>query len=794
MKTQSHDHDHNNEDKKNNHPVIERDRRYWKSFEDLNDTPEFNQALQTEFMSSPLREESSKAGDSDKWARREFLKLMGASMALTTAAGCIRRPVQKIVPYVKQPEEVIPGVSNWYTSTYFDGQEGLGLLIKSREGRPVHIQGNPLFPLNTGAISSRAQASLLGLYDPERLQGPKRNLLNEKRTNKETVAITWDELDKKAVEEIKKGSVFILTGNISSPATQAVIDDFSKAFGSQQIVWEPLANDEIAEGQKASYGEANIPAYRFDKAKTIVSIDADFLGTWLSPVQFTRQFSQGRKNIDLMSRLYSFDSTYSLTGANADMRFKIKPSQQLLVVMGLINEIIARTSYAGNTAVASALAPFANAAAQLKISSETFKKIADELFTNKGESLVVTGGLQTKTEDSLNLQTAVNFLNTLLGNEGKTILAKKANNRLKASYDSLLELIKKMNAGVVKTLIIASSNPIYSLAKDVGFEEALKKVNTVIYIGDKMDETAQFSHLLATDNHALETWGDSEFAQGVFSIHQPLIRTMYDTRSFQLSLMTWAFMANKGPKRLITYETFYEYLRAFWKEEMAPKLANKGQDFETFWNDLLQTGVAGKVEVTAAARNFKIDAFSNIKKKSTAATYELALYPTVQIGDGSLANVGWLQELPDPVTKIVWDNYASVSIKTSENLKLKQGDLVEVKVGTNKIKLPIHIQPGLHDEVISISIGYGRTAAGKVGNDIGQNAFTLATVKNNQVVFSGLSVELKKLGKNYELVTTQGHDSMEGRQIVVSAINKDYAVSKSSNIQSYYTWSIWSGH
>ncbi|MEQ1723560.1 MAG: TAT-variant-translocated molybdopterin oxidoreductase, partial [Pseudobdellovibrio sp.] len=230
MKTHSHDHDHQNEDKKNNHPVIERDRKYWRSFEDLNDTPEFNAALQTEFMSSPIREEAAKQGDNDKWARREFLKLMGASVALTTAAGCIRRPVQKTVPYVKQPEEVVLGVSNWYTSTYFDGQEGFGLLVKSREGRPVHIEGNEKHPLNKGGVSSRAQASLLSLYDPERLQGPKRNLLNEKRTNKETVSVSWDDLDKKAVEELKKGSSYILSGNIASPATQAVINDFGKAF------------------------------------------------------------------------------------------------------------------------------------------------------------------------------------------------------------------------------------------------------------------------------------------------------------------------------------------------------------------------------------------------------------------------------------------------------------------------------------------------------------------------------------------------------------------------------------
>lgn len=792
MKTHSHDHDHN-EDKKNNRPVIERNRNYWRSFEDLNDTPEFKESLETEFLSSPLRADAANEGDASKWARREFLKLMGASVALTTAAGCIRRPVQKIVPYNKQPEEVTVGMSNWYTSTYFDGQEGFGLLVKSREGRPVHIQGNPSHPLNGGAVSSRAQASLLGLYDPERLQGPKRNLLNEKRTNKETVSVSWDDLDKQVVEQLNKGSIYILSGNVSSPATQAVIDDFGKAFGAQHVVWEPLAHDEVSEGQKVSYGDSAIPAYRFDKAKMIVSIDADFLGTWLTPVQFTKQFAAGRKNPADMSRLVSFDSNYSLTGANADVRFKIKPSQQLTVVMSLIGEVASAAGISLSESVKSAVASYAGAAEKLGISAEAFKKVAADLAKNQGQSLVVAGGIQTKTDNAVSLQIAVNYLNSLLKNEGKTVLGKKGNNRLNASHAAFADLIKKMNAGSIKTLIIYRSNPMYASAEDLKFAEAMKKVNTVIYVGDKMDETAQFSQYVATDNHALETWGDAEFASGVYSIHQPLIRTMYDTRSFQLSLMTWAYMAKKGPKRLTTYETYYDYLRAFWKEEMAPKLA-KGKDFESFWSEMLQSGVVGEAAESAAPRTFKSEAFAAIKKTQSGEGMELVLYPKVQIGDGQLANVGWLQELPDPVTKIVWDNYASVSIKTAESLKLKEGDLVEVAVNSKKITIPAHIQPGLHDGVVAIAVGYGRTAAGKVGNGIGVDAYPLVAVKNEKAVYSGQNVELKKIGKRYDLVTTQGHDSMEGRQIVVQATNKDYESSKSANIHHHHTWSIWSGH
>jgi MoCo/4Fe-4S cofactor protein with predicted Tat translocation signal len=792
MKT--HSHDQNHEEKTTQRPAIDRDRTYWKSFEDLNDTPEFNEALKTEFMSSPLREESQKEGDNDKWARREFLKLMGASMALTTAAGCIRRPVQKIVPYVKQPEEVTIGVSNWYTSTYFDGQEGYGLLIKSREGRPIHIEGNPLFSLTGGAVSSRAQASLLSLYDPERLQSPKRNLFNEKRTNKETVSVSWEELDNKIVEALNKGASYILSGNIASPATQAVIDDFGKAFGTQHVVWEPLSADDVAAGQAVCYGESLVPTYNFADAKTIVSIDADFLGTWLTPVQFTRQFAQGRKDLSKMSRMYSFDSTYSLTAANADVRFKIKPSQQLTVVMGLIHELIDSGKVANKALATDAIkakaAQFKDAVNKLGISAEKFKKVAEDL--SSGPSLVVAGGIQTKTKQSLELQIAVNLLNSLLGNEGKTVLAKAGNPRQKASYSAVADLIKKMNSGAVKTLIIYKSNPAQSLTSDAGFSEAIKKVETVVYAGETMNETAHHAHFIATDNNPLETWGDAEFANGMYSIHQPLIRTMYDTRSFQLSLMTWAYLANKGPQRLTAYETFYDYLRAYCKQEIAPKFA-KGVEFETFWNQLLQKGFVGKPVEGSSSRSFKTDAISKIQFQEFSGL-ELVLYPKVQIGDGSLANIGWLQELPDPVTKIVWDNYAAISIKTAESLKLKEGDIVEVKVGNKNIKFPAHIQPGLHDDVVAIAVGYGRKAAGKVGNGVGVDAYPLSTFENGEFVFAGLKAELIKTGKKSDLVTTQGHDSMEGRQIVVQATNKDYALNKEANIHRHHTWNIWSGH
>jgi MoCo/4Fe-4S cofactor protein with predicted Tat translocation signal len=785
-----HDHDHDIELKKALRPQVERDNAHWVSLEQWKNDPEFMKLAETEFQSSPLREGETESG----WARREFLKLMGASLAMATAS-CIRRPVQKIVPYNKQPEEVTLGVANYYSSAMSDGTDGLGMLIKTREGRPIKIEANPLHPFSQSGLNIRSQALVWNLYDPERLQGPKRNLFNEKKGNAQVIDVKWEDLDKKVVEQLKKGDVVLLTGAVSSPATRALIGDFAQGFKAKHVVWEPIAHEEIRAGQKASYGEELVPLYRFDKAKMIVSIDADFLGTWIAPTAFTNQFVNGRKDIKNMSRMVSFDSTYSLTAGNADIRMRIKPSQQLDVVMGLLHEIIVKKgakSYASNN-VESALNPYADAAKRLNIDPALFSKVAADLLANKGQSLVVAGGLQTMTERSQDLQVAVNMLNSILENDGKTVDHAGGNKALNASYADLNSLIKDMNAGKVQTLIIHRANPGYSLAAEAGFADAIKKVKMVIYTGDRVDETGVHADYILPDNHALESWNDLELSAGVISICQPAIRPMYDTRSFQLSLMTWAFQANMGPARIKDYETFYDYLRVFWKSDVHPKFG-KGQDFEDFWQETLQKGFTGELSKGSSSRSFKSDAFAAIKAPVSSEGFELALYLTSQMGDGSLNNVAHLHELPDPVTKIVWDNYASVSLATAEKHNLKEGSVIELKVGDKKMEIPVHIQPGLHDEVISLSVGYGRTRVGKVGNEIGQNAFALATVKDGKVMFAGQKATFTKISKKYELATTQGHHSMEGRALAIEATLKDYNSNKGAGVVKPHTWNIWSGH
>ncbi|HEX7674005.1 MAG TPA: TAT-variant-translocated molybdopterin oxidoreductase [Bdellovibrio sp.] len=784
-------HDHELEMKKALRPTIEHDTEYWETIEQLNNNPEFAQRAQTEFMSSPLREEDG----NDGFARREFLKLMGASLAMATA-GCIRRPVQKIVPYNKMPEEVTLGTPNYYTSAYFDGVDPIAVLIKTREGRPIKVEATHGHPFSGKGLNIRSQASLLNLYDPERLQGPRHDLFNEKKSNSQGVDIKWEELDKKVVEQLGKGGVVILTGPIASPSTRAVISDFAQGFKAKHVVWNALSNEDVVLGQKASYGEEVVPAYHFDKAKMIVSVDADFLGTWGSPTAYTNQFVAGRKDIKNMNRLVSFDSTYSLTGANADIRVKIKPSQQLDVVLGLLHEIIVKkgaSSYAGNGSVKAVLAPYSDVAKKLNVEPELFAKVAADLLANKGQSLVVAGGMATLTEDSKNLQIAVNFLNSVLENEGKTV-DKAGNQATKSSYEDMAQLVKDMADGKVTTLIIHGVNPGFVLPAEFGFGDAVKKVKMVLYTGDRVDETGARADYIIPDNHFLESWNDMEIAPGVFTVCQPAIRPMYDTRSFQLSLMNWAFMAKAGPQRLRDYETFYDYLRVYWKTDIHPKVA-KGMAFEDFWQEVLQKGHAGEMVKGAAARSFKVDAFTSIKPAKASEGYELVLYPTSQMGDGSLGNVPWLYEIPDPITKVTWDNYASISLATAEKHHLKQGSVISLKVGDKTVELPVYVQPGMHDDVVAVAVGYGRTKAGKVGNGVGQNTFALMTVsKEGKVTASGMPVTFTKLSKTIPLATTSGNFTMEGRQIVASASLKDYQKSPRAGIKKYEVWSIWSGH
>lgn len=784
-------HDHNHQQDNSSAPVgapTEVDTRYWQNLEQWAGDPEFRKYVDQEFLSSPIREGAMDAKE-EGWARREFLKLMGASLAMS-AAGCVRRPIQKIVPYNKQPEEVTFGVDNWYTTTWQDGSEGFGLLIKTREGRPLKVEGNPKYPINGQGTSGRAQAHILSLYDPERAKGAEKNIQNKdkgkERSNRDTITTKWEDADKVIVDKLSKGGVAVLVPSLNSPSTRAVISDFGQAFGAQTYVWDPISYEDVREGAKQSFGTDSIPVYRFDRAKIIVSIDCDFLGTWLQPTTFQKQFGVNRKAAADMNKLVVFESTYSLTGANADLRVRIKPSQQLTIAMALLNELRGGVENG---------AAFKKAIEEMGIEKAFWDRLVSDLRGARGQTLVVAGGLNSQTEDALNLQLAVNAINAALGNEGSTVDAGSTYPGLTGSHGQLKNLILAMEKGQIKTLIMGKVNPVYGSPLGKRFVEALKKVETLVSTSERNDETSVYADYLLPDHHPMETWGDSEVVSGVYAIQQPTIQPLYDTRSFQLSLMTWAYLANKGPKRLTENESYYDYLRAFWRSEIFSKHGG-GKSFEDFWENALQAGVVGgdRLENKGSGRSLRSVATLNSLKPKKAEGFELVLYPTVMMRDGTLSNVSWLQECPDPVTRIVWDNYVSLSIGTAEKLKLKKNDVLEITLGDQKMNLPVLIQPGLHDDVLAVAVGYGRWSAGKIGNKVGINMYPWAKDTESGVVFSGIPVTAKKTSLSYMLANVAGHNSMEGRKIVVEATLEEYLKNKAANNHNHPVWSIWGGH
>ncbi|MCS6838649.1 MAG: TAT-variant-translocated molybdopterin oxidoreductase, partial [Bdellovibrionaceae bacterium] len=781
------------EESKRSQQRPKRETSYYLGLDELLQDPEFQKYVENEFQSSPLREGEKE----DPQARRDFLKLMGASLALFSTS-CLRRPVQKIVPYAQQPEEVTFGVDTYYSSTWTDGNDFSPIIVKTREGRPLKYEGLKEFPLSRGGLSARAHAQLLSLYDPDRLREPKKNLFNKERTNFDTISITWEKLDQEVAQELKKGQVGLLTGNLTGPTLRTVVSDFVTAFGAKHYQWQATHCGAMLRANELAFGKRLVPLYRLDKARLIVSVDADFLGTWLTPTLFNRMFADGRRNPETMSQLVVFDSHFSLTGANADIRYRIKPTQQLWVLMGLAHGLIVRhklTRYAGNPTVAALLEPYAKAHEVLGIPLKKWDELITQLYKNRGQSLIVVGGYPTKHSAETWVQVVANFLNSALDNYGKTIDWNHPLISQKASEEDLLQLLESLENGTIKRLIIYGENPVYSSIYGERFIKALRRCDLVVYINTHWDETADHAHYVLPDLHPQEKWGDLEVIQGVYSIHQPTIRPMYQGRDFGFILMSWGYEAERGSARFRELESYYDYLRKVFQDEIAPKISKVSASSE-LWDRLLEEGfiVYHDLEKLGQDVNFDLQALAKVKRPADVLGLELVPYETIMFKEGSLSNVAWLHELPDPVTKIVWDNYAQISLSLANRLKIKEGQKLEIHVGNKTLVLPAHIQPGLHDDVVAIAVGYGRTKAGKVGSGVGVNIYPLGHLHEKELRFAAQPVSIKVLREMYPLACVQSHHAMEGRQIVVEATRDQYLKDPGGEIHRHHVFSIWPSH
>ncbi len=716
-------------------------KQYWKDLEELNETEAYKEAAEKEFsedlpfdMGGGLLEANT--------PRRDFLKFLGFSTAAATLAASCEMPVRKVIPYAIKPEEIVPGVPNYYASTFTDGGDWCPIVIKTRDGRPIKVEGNEKSSITGGGTSSRVQASVLSLYDNARLRQPYAD-------GKEA---TFEAVDRKVKDSLSGGGqAYLLTSTIISPTTKEVISKFLvKHPNAQHITCDPISYSGMLLANEASYGKRTLPSYRFDKAKTIVSLDADFLGTWLSPVEFAKQYSKGRKisahNMD-MSKHYHVEATHTITGAKADERATCKPSQLGKVAVALYNAIT--DGVKPNLGSAKLNKVIANAANDLK----------------KGNGLVVSGS------NDKDVQVVINAINTSIGANGTTINWAVTSN-IKQGIDSdLVALTDAMKAGSVSTLMMYGVNPVYEYNKGEEFAAGLEKVGVSVSFADRMDETAQKCTCVVPVHHYLESWGDAEPKTGYYSLMQPGIAPLFKTRAFQDSLLTWADAGT----------SYGDMWQDYWKSKLG---GQKNFDMA------LQEGIIEPSEMTMGGAGFVGNvngAISNIQSKNAVDGMELVVYEKQSIGyGGAWSNNPWLQELPDPMTRATWDNYACVSPKKAKELGAELTSITEVvnakkviKITTanGEVSLPIVVVPGIHNDVVAIAVGYGRDAkvgmAAKSGVDKfgkwigGKNAYPMVSYDKASSTFSYSSAAtIEGTEDTYEVAITQTHNSYEGRPII----------------------------
>jgi molybdopterin-containing oxidoreductase family iron-sulfur binding subunit len=782
-------------------PPVERKPRHWSTLAEHEGASEVEALRQREFLTPSEDAEEHPS-------RREFLKLVGAGAAFL-AAGCARKPVEKILPYVKAPEEITPGNAVWYASTCGECPAACGVLVKTREGRPIKLEGNPDHPVSRGGLCARGQASLLNLYDPDRLRGP----VTVDRASGKAQASTWGAVDHRAASALQRardggGRVVLLTGTFTSPSTQALVASFLAEYPSaEHVVHDALSSDAIARAQELSYGERLIPSYRLDRADVLVTLGADPLGTFLSPVEFARDFAKRRRpESGTMSRVIAIEPILTLTGTNADRRIKARPEHLFPVAMSIAHELIVRSPrspLAGDGAVVAAVRPYAaeSVEAEAGLDIGTIASLADELWQARGKSLVLAGPQAAPAAHAVALQLAANLLNTALGNEGVTVDGTAPSRQAMGSDEAVLSLVERMRAGAVQALIVHGANPAHTLPSAVGFADAAKRVPFIACVADRVDETGRIADLVAPTTHYLESWNDHEPRVGVLSLTQPAIAPLYDVRSFPDTLLAWARSTGKG-SLAATAGSYHEWLKERWRAVVYPK-ADAAAPFELFWEGALRTGVvARESDRVATPRFFRAASLASLRAAGAGpdeGSLSLVLYAPVTMYDGRSANNAWLQELPDPVSKICWDNFVSISPSRARQLGVRdyemKADVVTVDVGHSRFDLPVHVQPGLHDHVVAIGLGYGRTAAGRVGDKVGQNGFALAEATGGRVGLSGIPIRITRTGKIAKVAAVQGHQYTENRPIIYETTLAEYLRDPHAGNEGHETLpSMWSRH
>jgi molybdopterin-containing oxidoreductase family iron-sulfur binding subunit len=740
------------------------EKKYWKGLEEFNPSAEFIELAQKEFPEELPVEMFEQENVGLETGRRDFLKVMGFSLtAATIAAGC-EIPVKRVAPYLSKPEDVTPGIATWYASSFISGGDYCSILVKTREGRPIKIEGNKDSKVTHGATSARVQASVLSLYDTARLRNPM-----SRSKSGEYIETTWADIDKAIGGKLSANpaeQIRILTSTIVSPSTKKVFAKFTEKYPNTKVYsYDAISYAGMLMANEASKGIKALPHYAFEKAKAIVSFEADFLGTWISPTEFAKGYTKNRKvskgHAD-MSRHYQFESRLTMTGANADYRISLKPSEVTLAVLNLYDAITGSSASAGKTA--------GDEAKQARI-----KEAAAYLKQHEGESLVVSGS------NDMHVQLVINAINEALGNYGNTINFEKADMQRQGSDLDLKAFVNDLKGKQAGIAMIYDCNPVHDCPMGAELEAALKEAPVSISFSSTCDETANCCTFICPDSHYLESWNDAEPKKGYLSLAQPTISKLFDTRQMQDSLLSWAGMN-------ITYQDF---LMQCWGETVLASELDK----TTAFNSALQVGLfqPGKKQTTDIETVLMATKADSVHQTNTTQTsgaevitvatqvstniseaaakilqwvdtagegLQINLYESVMMGDGRYGNNPWLQETPDPVSKITWDNYINVSPTWADENKLKHGDVLDISVNNTIYKLPVCIQPGQAYGSASVALGYGRTKAGRVGNGVGTNVANMINAGADTMNYTIFGATWAKTGKNVKFAQTQTHFSL----------------------------------
>ncbi|MEO7960296.1 MAG: TAT-variant-translocated molybdopterin oxidoreductase [Ginsengibacter sp.] len=764
------------------------EKKYWQNFEGYHETDAEQGALKNEFNEElPLDELANENIFNAKTPRRDFLKYVGFSTAAATLAASCEMPVRKTIPFLNKPDDMLPGVSNFYASTYINDGDAVPVVVKQREGRPIKIEGNELSTLTNGGTSAQCQSSVLDLYDTTRLRYP---LAGGKEA-------TFEAIDKMVLDAVNANvgkPMVLLTSSLTSQTGHKIIAEFlAKYPGSRHVQYDAVSYSGMIMANQASYGKKGIPAYHFEKAKVIVSLGADFLGTWLSPVVFANQYAQTRRIVEespAMSKHFQFESHYSITGANADERYIHKPSETGAIALALLGALGGGTT----SPVSGKL-------------SEGVNKAAAALADSNGAALVVCGS------NDPNVQVIVNAINSAIGASGSTIDWRTPVNYRQGLDSDMVTLTDELNAGSVGALFVYGANPVYSFFAGDKFAAGVKKCPLTVSFSEKMDETTELCKYIIPSHHWLECWGDAELQSGYVSVLQPLIHPLFKTRQFENSLL----------KLTGNPQEYEQYFREYWMGKLGGTTG-----FEKFLQDgVLESGngsansstmqssdsvsmvqqvpIPASAPLPSATTTSVTGSFSGNVSDAAAkiasgkgGEVEMVLYQKISLGTGSRANNAWLQEVSDPISKATWDNYAMISPQMGKELfgidiyERRESDKYEVSIHKPVIKinaannqsivLPVLIIPGTHPNVIAMAVGYGRQSnnkdktaefIGRAANGVGVNVYPLAVFNGTTVSYSS-AVTIEKTGDTFPIAQTQVHNITEGRPIVRETTLKEF--------------------